>query len=284
MIRGRVHLLLQRIAFAIVLTIGAINVASAQRATTPVIELTARGEIQIAPDGHVSDCLLKSDLAPTVAKLVDRTVRSWRFEPVVIDGKAVAAKTTMSIRLHGEPAPGDSYSLRIASVSFGVLTRGKLAPPEYPYDARRVGLGARVELYLVIDVNGKVVEATPRQTSLDMRARSEREAEVWRERFERASVKAAEKWRYDPSEFVDDKPMSKRYALAPIEFTITKRGAGSAESDWTAYVPGPVHPAPWGKSDADRKDEARFAQLSNGETASTNSHFHLKDDVVGKTL
>lgn len=277
-------MLLQRIACAIALTIGTINVASAQKATTPVIELSVTGEIQIAPDGHVNDYQLKSDLAPTVAALVDRTVRGWRFEPVVVDGKAVVAKTTMSLYLRGQPAPGDSYSLRIASVNFGTLTRAKQKPPEYPIDAQRAGLGARVELYLRIDADGKVVEATPRQTSLNMRARSEREAEVWRQRFEKASVRAAQQWRYDPSEFVNGNPVTNRYALAPIDFSMTRRGNTSANPDWTAYVPGPVHPAPWGKSDADSKDGARVAQLSNGETASTNSHFHLKDDVVGKTL
>jgi hypothetical protein len=51
-----------------------------------------------------------------------------------------------------------------------------------------------------------------------------------------------------------------------------------------AYLPGPVHPAPWDKTAAGSKDEQRFAQLSDGETASTDTHFHLKDDVVGKRL
>jgi hypothetical protein len=270
-------LLLQRIACAIVLTVGAIDIASAQRAATPVIELTARGEIQIGPDGHVNDYQLKSDLSPTVAKLVDRTVRAWHFEPVVVDGKAVIAKTTMTLHLHGEPAPGDSYSLRIASVNFGTLTRSRLDPPEYPNDAVRVGLGARVVLSLRIDADGKVVEAIPLQTSLDKRARSEHEAEAWRVQFERASVRAAEHWRYHPSEFVNGKAMSNRYAIAPIVFDMRNHES-------IAYVPGPVHPAPWDKTNAQSKDEGRLAQLSDGETASTNSHFRLKDDVVGKTL
>jgi len=270
------NLLLPRIACVVALMLGA-NVASAQKAATPFVELAAKGEIQIAPDGHVIDYQLKSDLSPTVAALVDRTVRGWHFEPILVDGKAVIAKTTMSLRLRGEPAPGDSYSLSIASVNFGSLTHSTVKPPEYPADAVRAGLGARVELYLLIDADGKVLEATPRQTSLDMRASSERAAEAWRKQFERASVRAAEHWRYDPSEFVDGKAVKKRYALAPIVF-----GMNNHES--IVFIPGPVHPAPWDKTDAENKDEARFAQLSNGETAATNSNFRLKDDVVGKAL
>jgi hypothetical protein len=249
-----------------------------------VIELTASGEIQIAPDGHVTDYQVKSKLSPAVAQLVDRTVRSWHFEPILVDGRAVNAKTTMNLHLHGEPTSADSYSLTIASVNFGVLTRSKLTPPVYPRDAQRVGLGARVVLYLVIDADGKVVEAMPGQTSLDLRARSEHEAEIWRGRFEKASIEAAFKWQYDPSEFVDGKAAKGRYAIAPIDFSIEI--PGSPKRDWKTYLPGPVHPAPWDRNrpDADGKSEQRFAQLSSGETASANSSFRLKDNVIGKAL
>ena len=276
--------ILRRIACAVALTIGTAGIASAQHSTAPVVELTARGEIQIAPDGHVSDYQLKTKLAPSVAQALDRAVRGWHFEPVLIDGRAVAAKTTMSIQLHGEPKSDDTYSLTVSSVHFGVLTQAKQVPPEYPYDAVRARLGARVVLYLLIDANGNVVQALPGQTSLSMRARSEHEAEVWRERFEKASIAAALKWHYDPSEFVDGKPMANRYAIAPIVFNVKERPADPDQEGWVAYVPGPVHPAPWDKAVVAGNDQQRFAQLSNGETASANSNFRLKDDVVGKAL
>ena len=277
--------ILRKIASAVVLTIVTAGVASAQHSAVPVIELTAGGEIQIAPDGHVSDYLLKTHLAPAVAQALDHAVRSWHFEPVVVDGRAVAARTTMTIQLHGEPkSGGDAYSLSVSSVHFGVLTQSKQAPPEYPYDAIQARLGARVVLYLLIDANGKVMQALAGQTSLDKRARSEREAEVWRKRFEKASIAAALRWQYNPSEFVDGKPMANRYAIAPIEFAVKESPGDRDPEGWKAYVPGPVHPAPWAETVAVGDDEQRFAQLSNGETASANSNFRLKDDVIGKTL
>jgi hypothetical protein len=191
----------------------------------------------------------------------------------------------MNLHLHGDPAPGDTYSLSIASVNFGVLTRSKVTPPEYPIDAQRVGLGARVVLYVVIDANGKVIQATPGQTSLDLRPRSEHEAEIWRERFEKASIQAALHWQYDPSEIFDGKVARARYAIAPIEFAMQEE-PGAHKRDWRAYLPGPVHPAPWDKQRVDGDGDAgqRFAELSNGETVSTNSQFHLKDNVIGKAL
>jgi hypothetical protein len=250
----------------------------------PVIELTAEGDIQIAPDGHVTDYQLKSKLAPAVADLVDRAVRGWHFEPIVVDGKPVTAKTTMKLRLHGDPAPDDSYSLSIASVHFGVLTRSKLTPPKYPDDAQRVGLGARVVLYIVIDPSGKVVQAAPGQTSLDHRARSEPEAERWRRQFERVSVEAALQWQYEPSEIFDGRPARARYAIAPIDFNLLDRSGKPIVQDWHMYLPGPMHPAPWATSGADGDDGRRFANLSNGETESVGSQFRLKDNVIGKAL
>jgi len=183
----------------------------------------------------------------------------------------------MTLRLHGEPTSGDSYSLSVASVSFGSLTRARADPPDYPHDALRAGLGARVVLYLLIDADGKVIEAMAGQTSLDKRARNEHEAEAWRDQFEKASIRAAKLWRYSPSEFVNDRPMSRRYAVAPIVFSIGRHAS-------IAYLPGPIHPAPWQEAKTANKAQERFAQLSDGETASTDTHFHLKDDVVGKKL
>lgn len=270
--------MIQRIVFGLALTFGAIGLASAGNESTPSVDLSVDGTIQIGTDGHVTECWLKTQMSPTVAKLVDNTCRSWHFQPITVDGRPVNAKTTMNLRLSATPAPNDSYTLRIASLHFGTLTRTKMKPPVYPTDAARVGLGARVMLYLLIDEDGSVIDAMAGQTSLTMRAKDEREAEVWRKRFERASLDAAKTWHYDTSELVDGKRVARRYAIAPVEFTIGR------DHQWTTFVPGPVHPAWWMKDAPDGTGDRQLAQVSDGETASANSNFRLIEDVVGKTL
>ena len=64
-------------------------------APRPTLHMSAEGEVQIAPDGHVSDYRLNSTLAPALAQMIERHVREWRFVPVEVDGKAVVAKTHM---------------------------------------------------------------------------------------------------------------------------------------------------------------------------------------------
>jgi hypothetical protein len=50
-----------------------------------------------------------------------------------------------------------------------------------------------------------------------------------------------------------------------------------------AYLAGPVHPAPWLHS-VTNTDAGNLAALGDGHALSVDSRFHLKDEVIGKTL
>ena len=65
------------------------------RKGTPILELQAVGDVQIGADGHVLNYTLKNKLAPVISALVDKNVRKWTFDPVLIDGKPVIAKTSV---------------------------------------------------------------------------------------------------------------------------------------------------------------------------------------------
>ncbi|HEX7768706.1 MAG TPA: hypothetical protein VF422_01620, partial [Dokdonella sp.] len=161
--------------------------------------MVADGEVRIDAEGRVSDYGLSSELTPEIAALVDRSVRRWRFEPILQDGRPVIAKTALRIRLLAKRSTDDSdnYTVSIASVEFGAPRRSSAGkPPSYPRLAASARLGAKVLLLLRIDDTGKVVEALPYQTSLGARTRSERDAEAWRELFERAGIAAAKTWKY----------------------------------------------------------------------------------------
>lgn len=260
--------------------------AAAAAAPRPTLHMTAEGEVQIAPDGHVSDYRLTSSLAPALAGIVDRHVREWKFEPVLVDGRAVVAKTHMALSLSAEPsaAGDDQYKLRVDEVNFGAPQRSPgVRPPHYPEDAVHAGVGARVLIALKIDPNGNVAEAQPYQTSLDVRTSSEGEAERWRHAFEHQSLIAARHWHFDVTDAVDGHPLGSN-AIVPIVYSL--RGIGGErevrEGQWKAYVAGPLHPAPWmAPSLAEKTD---LSALKDGEAKSFGSPFKLKDDVVGSLL
>jgi hypothetical protein len=254
--------------------------------TAATLEMTASGEVQIAPDGHVSAYLLKSQLPSTVANIVDRDVRAWHFEPVIVDGQAVVAKTAIVLRLKAEPIAEnkDSYKLHVVDVQFGEPMRNaRIKTPQYPAEAVRDHVGAKVMLCVRLDENGNVVEAHPYQTSLDVETRRDSEAEHFRRLFEKASVSAAHDWHYDLSETINGRAIGTT-AMVPVVFSL--RGAGTTapqDGQWKAYLPGPVHPAPWVHNDhlADSHD---LSSLQDGHSLSLESRFRLKDQVIGTTL
>jgi hypothetical protein len=253
--------------------------------TATALEMSAEGEIQVATDGTVSDYRLQSKLPPVVADLVDRDVRGWRFEPVLVEGTPVVARTAMQLALKAEPAgDNDSYRIRIVNVIFGgPRQHDRIKQPHYPESAVRARLGAKVLLALRLDENGKVTDVQPYQTSLDARASSENEAEYWRKMFEEASVAAARSWTYDLSQTFNGKTIGTN-VIVPVAFSLSNvSGSAPQPGQWKAYVPGPVHPAPWMTSD--RAFAGRdLSALPDNQAIPLDSRFHLKSDVVGKTL
>jgi hypothetical protein len=271
---------LRQIPIAAMLIVPGISIAASQ-SVPATLEMSADGEIQIAADGHVSDYRLQSKLPDIVAKLVDHDVRGWLFEPVVVDGAPVVAKTAMHLNLRAEPAKAENYVIRIVNVRFGGPRADQTKPPRYPESAIAAHVGARVILAVRLDDDGNVVDAAVRQTSLDARASSETEAKHFRDMFERASLATAKSWHYNLSESLNGKKIG-TVALVPVVFSL--RGIGATEprdGQWKGYVPGPLHPVIWLHDNALANNTE---SLEEGQAASQDSHFHLKTDVAGKAL
>jgi hypothetical protein len=277
------QMLLRAASFAAMLAVS--GVLHAEQHAKPVLEMTADGEVQIGIDGHVSDYRIKNKLTPELDALIEKSVRGWRFEPVVIEGAAVVAKTALHLTLKAEPrSEPDQYSVKIVNVRFGEPQRGKRQrPPHYPEAAAMSGVGAKVILSVRLDETGQVVEVLPYQTSLDHRPSSELEALRLRELFEKSSVTAAKTWHFDLSETINGKPIGTS-AMVPIVYFLKGNGVHTpTPGEWTPYLPGPVHPAPWAHA-ATNPGAEDLAALGDGQALSLDSHFRLKDNVIGKTL
>lgn len=246
------------------------------------IEMEVGGKIAVGPDGLVRDYKLTSELPAAVAGLVERNVRSWKFEPILVDGKPVIAETRLRMVLHGTPVGEDRYTLKVENVWFGEPERAHdMKPPRYPTVAARAGLGAKVVLVLKLDADGNVVDVLAEQTSLDKRTRSEQVADKWRRVFEQASVAAAKKWKFTPGETVNGEAVGSLVRV-PVTFWV----GGSPKDDsgrWKAYVPGPVNPIPWVTEDS-MASQAERDRLRDGDAQPLSSRFKLAEDVVGTTL
>lgn len=254
--------------------------STAALAQTPILELEAAGDLQIDPDGHVSEYHLANKLSAAVTALVETNVRKWQFEPVLINGVPVRAKTAMHLYLSAEPQD-KGYALRVTNIIFGEPAFMKTnALPHFPDAAVKVGMGAKVILYLRLDSTGQVADAAIYQTSLGAHV-ADKEAGQWRALFEESTLAVARTWRFDLSETINGNRIGTSVQV-PVTFNLTRTGAATT-GVWNAYIPGPVHPPTWANEEQ-VTDSRDLASLKDGEARPMESHFRLKDDVIGKTL
>ncbi len=241
------------------------------------ILLSVTGKIHIDPDGSVVDHGLDTDVSTELRKMIDSRVRGWRFEPIIVDGVAVPATTSMSFTIRADPIADNRFELHFGKASFGSpeqiasSQRGKGAI-QYPRALLGVRAGGRVLLAVRIDNDGNVIEAHPYQTSLDVKP-GERQSQKLREALERAALKAVVHWRYRMAESVDGESVAMS-AIIPIDFAITTPAASRPKQiGWRALVPGPVNRAPW---QPPLPDDLDLASLADGSAASLDSRFRLR--------
>lgn len=253
-----------------------LSVAPAFGADAPVAEyrLQVLGQLVIDRDGTVQEYALEQGQAPQVEGLIEESVRAWKFEPIVVDGKPVVAKTRMSLVVQATPRD-DDFVLRVDNVWFGEPKQvGKSTAPTYPRAAIKAGLEARVLLTARIDATGKVVDVHPYQTSLSRKGGETR----WRNLFEQASLAAARTWTYE-TDLLDGNPRGMTVQI-PVEYMLTS-GATRKQMDaqmnrWRGFLPGPITPAPW--------VDASSVAAADGQAAALDSPFKLRSDVLGKAL
>ena len=239
----------------------------------PALELQAVGMIDVGPDGSVHDYRLKTKLEPAVAALVDRTVRGWRFEPVLEDGRPVIATTRMRLELEALPRD-DGYALRVADVAFGEPEAGGNPPPPFP---RGLQVDARVRLLLQVAADGRVRDVHVEQVSLGDRM-GKRSSAV-RDAFARVTRETARSWSFDTGEIVDGEPVPMQLRVS-VDFERRRVGGWNERP---TFHPGPVHPAPWAKPATPRGEDGPV--LAGGDLQRLGEpRVRLRDQVVGSLL
>ena len=206
-----------------------------------------QGTIDIDREGKVVDYDLKQAqaLPDAMRAILDRRVRSWRFEPVLVEGKPVNARSPMRVRLVTQRA-GENFLLRIGGASFTTeesLSDGKLIPPTYPDFAVRAGVGGTVYLLLRVGREGKVVDAIAEQVNLSA-VGTEPEMKRFRHELSRSAISATRRWRFKfpaSGEDADEPFMSVR---VPVDYVYPGQKQ-EKPGEWHAYVPGPRERAPW---------------------------------------
>lgn len=249
----------------------------AAAALTPsgkVHEVRLKGRIEIGPDGQVVAYRPSRELPAVIADAVDANVRSWTFEPVIIDGRAVTAETGILLVLDARERGDGGLALRIRNVAFGAHEGAvEMTPPRYPADALRSSVEARVILVMRVDGDGDVLDVAVEQTSISAHVKP-RQARAYTDMFEAASIGAAWRWRFGTRESVDGAGVEGTVRV-PVDFLVGNRSP--------RLTAGPVRVAPW-RAEQPAAQASELAALASDDIHSLDSVFKLRTGVVGMEI
>lgn len=259
-----------------------------------VITMRLDGELSVDAGGAVHDYTIRTEVTPGVQQFLDRVIPRWKFEPVLMDGKPVIARSPMRIVLAAEPADGN-YTIRLDNVLFipnsaeehetdkklrdardgyGVESM-RMRPPRYPPELLYAGVGGIVLLNVRVAPDGRVEEAFAVQSSLlDVKGRAWH-LEPARVLLERNAVAAARQWRFridapDPQALTP----AQRTVRVPVEYAIDRPGNRELTGSWRHEYRGPNITAPW-LQDAQDGMVVGVSDLASGEMLSGSPSLHL---------
>lgn len=250
------HARLLLVLFATVLILATATAAAQGRgAVRKAIEnsMVVTGSVDIEPDGSVSAHVIDrpEKLPQGVRDLVSAQVPGFRFEPVLVEGKAVRARTKMRLRVIARQVGDGQYGVGIGSANFGSekpipgeeITPVQMRAPSYPPAAYTANVSGTVFVFLKVGRDGKVLDAVAGQTNLTA-VGTEQQMRDARRVLEQASVSTARRWRFAVPTTGAEAGRDYWTVRVPVDFMFH----GAAEppyGKWAAYVPGPRTLVPW---------------------------------------
>jgi hypothetical protein len=235
--------------------------------------LLVEGEVDIELDGSVSKVVFDREekLPEGVVKFVRDSARQWKFEPVVVDGKAVQARAPMSVRVVAKKLDDGQYRIEIRSASFergydekspGSVASIKMDPPRYPENAYRAGASGTVYLILKVGRDGSVQDAVAEQVNLRVVA-PEADMRMFRKIFATSALVAAQKWTFRPPTEGENAADPYWTVRVPVFYSLDPQSREVSYGRWLSYVPGPRERAPW-VTDKDRAGFSPDALVEGG--------------------
>jgi len=241
--------------FCVLLSSAVLATADEDVAKRAEASMLVTGSIVVAPDGSVQSYAVDhpEKLPSGVVAVIDRTVPTWKFDPVVIGGKVVVAKATMSLRIVARQIGKGNFAVSVGSTSFGNDVPGEnpsyrtQAPIKYPSAAVRDHAAGTVYLLIKINRQGRVEDAAAEQVNLSVIG-SDGAMQRWREVLAKAALTGARKWTFNLP--TTGKRVADPYWIARIPVIFNLDGEyGHPRSEgygqWQGYVPGPQQMIPW---------------------------------------
>lgn len=210
------------------------------------------GQIDIGTDGQVEGFQLdkRDQVDEPIVRFVEGVVNAWRFEPVLVEGRAVPARTPVRIRLGGKNTPDGGQQVTLLAANFedyqadavDHVAKLQMRAPAYPEDVYRARGHGVVLLLVQVGRDGKVMEVVTEQVNLRV-VGTEPQMRSMRDSLSRASMVAARKWTFKIPTVGEFKDAPSWTLRVPVDFAFDDDHERYGR--WTAYIPGPRQQAPW---------------------------------------
>lgn len=241
---------------------GAVTASEARRQLEH--SLLVKGEIETDAQGEVSSVTVEKPekFPPGLVDYVTQQASRWKFEPVLVDGKPMRARSAMSLLVVATKLPDKQVSIGIRNASFGrqMPRQGEyvspldMKAPVYPRGLAAKGVSGTVYVLLKIGRDGSVQDAAVEKVNLRVLAK-EHVMESWRAALSESALETLRTWRFAI-------PASGRHAddqawlvWAPVDFGLYNDNGkrvdanGNLTTDsygkWKTYVRGPSQPIRW---------------------------------------
>ena len=266
-----------------------------------VLIMPVDGIIVIDPQGQVAEFHMDKPMVPKhtsaveqVHALLDRAVRQWRFEPVLIDGTPRRVSTKMRVVLAAHKV-SDGYQIKIDNVVFPgeanpqmvraeeiqpQITGKKLRPPLDPGGPLTDGVTGKVLLYLQVSADGRVEQVIAAQTLIYDASRSQ---SAWRKAihaFERAAVSLAKDWTFNVPDGYAHLPAAYRTVAVPVQYSVRSQPDVDATGMWYPVVRVALRKPEWLQVTPNAQ-HIGVADVGEGEIIPANSSVKLITNVVG---
>lgn len=223
-----------------------------------VVTMQVDGSVTIDPQGKVEQYSVDTNLPGPLRENLDRTVRSWKFNPVIVEGTPRRALARMRVTLSASKE-GEVYRVAVDNVTFPVdpklkttrtdadllqISGKKLLPPGYPMGLAQQGVSGAVLLAVDVGPDGRASRVLAVQSMLyDVRGRDTVLRQAIKQ-FESVAVSAAKRWSFNVPATDKPRTASERTVMVPVQFVMSN-DAGEAVGTWRTVVRQPKRAIEW---------------------------------------
>ena len=232
--------------------------------------MLVQGVIETDVAGNVSAVTVdKPEKFPEgLVAYVQQQVSGWKFEPVLVDGKPMHARSQMSLLVVAKRPDKDTISIRIRNANFDgdgkglqegeVLSTLQMTPPLYPESVAAAGVSGTVYVVVKVGQDGTVQDAVVEQVNLRAMGK-EKVMAAWRGALSDSALKAARGWKFKPPTRGGQASASYWSVRVPTDFKMFGIDRPDRYGKWQVYLPGPRQNIPWWSNEAASVSPDSFA-------------------------